>query len=42
VWEAIVLGRTGDMFPLRLRDYLKLPKSVRHRNAIALMSPPVE
>ena len=41
-WEAIVLGRTGDMFTLRFRDYPKLPKFVRHRNAIALMSPPAE
>jgi hypothetical protein len=41
-WEAIVLGRTGDMFSLRFRDYPKLPKFVRHRAAIALMSPPAE
>ena len=39
-WEAIVLGRTGDMFTLRFRDYPKLPKFVRHRTAIALMSRP--
>jgi hypothetical protein len=39
-WEAIVLGRTGDMFTLRFRDYPKLPKFVRHRAAVALMSPP--
>jgi hypothetical protein len=38
----VVLGRTGDMFTLRFRDYPKLPKFVRHRNAIALMSPPAE
>jgi hypothetical protein len=41
-WEAIVLGRSGDMFTLRFRDYPKLPKFVRHSNAIALMSPPTE
>jgi hypothetical protein len=41
-WEAIVLARTGDMFTLRFRDYPQLPKFVRHRNAIALMSPPAE
>jgi len=41
-WEAIVFGRNGDMFTLRFRDYPKLPKFVRHRNAIALMSPPAE
>ena len=41
-WEAIVIARNGDMFTLRFRDYPKLPKFVRHRNAIALMSPPAE
>ena len=41
-WEAIVIGRNGDMFTLRFRDYPKLPKFVRHRAAIALMSPPAE
>ena len=41
-WEAIVLGRTGDIFTLRFRDYPKLPKFARHRTAIALMSPPAE
>jgi hypothetical protein len=39
-WEAIVLGRNGDMFTLRFRDYPKLPKFACHRNAIALMSTP--
>jgi hypothetical protein len=41
-WEAIVIGRTGDMFTLRFRDYPKLPKFARHRTAIALMSPRAE
>jgi hypothetical protein len=41
-WEAIVIGRNADMFTLRFRDYPKLPKFVRHRNAIALISPPAE
>jgi len=41
-WEAIVIGRNGDMFTLRFRDYPKLPKFARHRTAIALMSPPAE
>ena len=41
-WEAIVLGRTGDMLTLRFRDYPKLPKFARHRAAVALMSPPAE
>ena len=25
-WEAIVIGRNGDMFTLRFRDYPQLPK----------------
>jgi hypothetical protein len=41
-WEAIVIGRNADMFTLRFRDYPKLPKFVRHQNAIALISPPAE
>jgi hypothetical protein len=41
-WEAIVIGRKDDMFTLRFRDYPKIPKFVRHRSAIALMSPPAE
>ena len=35
------IGRTGDMFTLRFRDYPKLPKFVRHRNVV-LMSPSAE
>jgi hypothetical protein len=38
-WEAIVLARKGDTFILQYRDYPHLPKFVRHRSAIALMSP---
>ena len=41
-WEAIVLDRTGDTFTLRYRDYPHLPKFVRHRSSIALMSPPTD
>jgi hypothetical protein len=41
-WEAIVIGRNDDMFSLRFRDYPKIPKFVRHRSAVALMSPPIE
>ena len=37
-----MVARNGDMFTLRFRDYPKLPKFVRYRNAIALMSPPPE
>jgi hypothetical protein len=38
-WEAIVLDRQGDTFILQYRDYPHLPKFVRHRSGIALMSP---
>ena len=41
-WEAIVIDRKDDMFTLRFRDYPKIPKFVRHRSAIPLMSPPAE
>jgi hypothetical protein len=41
-WEAIVLDRKGDTFTLRYRDYPQLPKFVRHRSAVALMSPPTD
>lgn len=37
-WEAIVLDRNGDMLSLRFRDYPNLPKFVRHRSAVALIS----
>jgi hypothetical protein len=39
-WEAIVLDRKDDTFTLQYRDYPHLPKFVRHRSGIALMSPP--
>jgi hypothetical protein len=41
-WEAIVLDRQGDSFTLQYRDYPHLPKFVRHRSGIALMSPPTD
>ena len=41
-WEAIVLDRQGDTFTLPVRDYPHLPKFVRHRSGIALMSPPAD
>jgi len=41
-WEAIVLARQGDSFTLQYRDYPHLPKFVRHRSGIALMSPPTD
>ena len=41
-WEAIVLDRQGDTFILQYRDYPHLPKFVRHRIGIAMMSPPTD
>ena len=41
-WEAIVLDRQGDTFILQYRDYPHLPKFVRHRTGIALMSQPTD
>jgi hypothetical protein len=41
-WEAIVLDRQGDSFILQYRDYPHLPKFVRHRSGIAMMSPPTD
>src|SRR2546423_12970083 len=41
-WEAIILARKGDTFILQYRDYPHLPKFVRHRSGIAMMSPPTD
>jgi hypothetical protein len=41
-WEAIVLARKGDTITLQYRDYPHLPKFVRHRSGIAMMSPPTD
>ena len=41
-WEAIVLDRKDDSFALQYRDYPHLPRFVRHRSGIALMSPPAD
>ncbi len=41
-WEAIVLDRKDESFTLQYRDYPHLPKFVRHRSGIALMSPPAD
>lgn len=38
-WEAIVTAREGDMLTMRFRDYLKEPKFVQHRTAVALLKP---
>ncbi|HEX5244663.1 MAG TPA: hypothetical protein VFW23_15475 [Tepidisphaeraceae bacterium] len=37
-WRAIVLDRNGDMLTLKFRDYPQLPRFVRHRSAVALVS----
>ena len=36
-WEAVVIGRDGDLLTMRFRDYPKYGKFVRHRNAVALI-----
>jgi hypothetical protein len=36
-WEAIVIGRDGDLLTMRFRDYPKYGKFVRHRSAVALI-----
>ncbi|MDQ2081518.1 hypothetical protein RA307_15130 [Xanthobacteraceae bacterium Astr-EGSB] len=41
-WEAIVVERTGDLVTLKYRDYPRYPNMVRHRSAVALISPAVE
>jgi hypothetical protein len=38
-WEAIVIERNGDLVTVRYRDYPQYPNMVRHRSAIALISP---
>ncbi len=39
-YEGIVLERNGDMVTVRYRDYPKLPKFMRHLDAVALIRPP--
>lgn len=39
-WEAIVIEGTGDLVTVRYRDYPHYPNMVRHRSAVALISPP--
>jgi hypothetical protein len=41
-WEAIVVERTGDLVTVRYRDYPQYPPMVRHRSAIALISPAIK
>jgi hypothetical protein len=41
-WEAVVVERIGDLVTVRYRDYPQYPNMVRHRSAIALISPPAQ
>jgi len=41
-WEAVVIERTGDLVTVRYRDYPQYPPMVRHRSAIALITPPAQ
>jgi hypothetical protein len=41
-WEAVVVERNGDLVTVRYRDYPQYPPMVRHRSAIALISPAVQ
>jgi hypothetical protein len=41
-WEAVVIERNGDLVTVRYRDYPQYPPMVRHRSAIALISPGVQ
>jgi hypothetical protein len=41
-WEAIVIERTGDLVTVKYRDYPQYPPMVRHRSAIALITPPAQ
>ncbi len=41
-WEAVVVERNGDLVTVRYRDYPQYPPMVRHRSAIALISPGVQ
>ena len=38
-WDAVVIERTGDLVTVRYRDYPQYPNMVRHRSAVALISP---
>jgi hypothetical protein len=38
-WDAVVIERTGDLVTVRYRDYPDCPSMIRHRSAIALISP---
>ena len=38
-WEAVVVERNGDLVTVRYRDYPGCPNMIRHRSAIALISP---
>jgi hypothetical protein len=41
-WDAVVVERNGDLVTLRYRDFPRCPNIVRHRSAVALISPPAQ
>ena len=41
-WEAVVVERNGDLVTVKYRDYPQYPAMVRHRSAIALITPPAQ
>jgi hypothetical protein len=41
-WEAVVVERTGDLVTVKYRDYPQYPPMVRHRSAVALITPPTQ
>jgi hypothetical protein len=41
-WEAIVVESNGDLVTVKYRDYPQYPPMVRHRSAIALITPPAQ
>ena len=38
-WDAVVVERNGNLVTVRYRDYPDCPSMIRHRSAIALISP---
>ena len=41
-WDAAVVERNGDLVTVRYRDCPGCPSLVRHRSAVALISPPAQ
>jgi hypothetical protein len=38
-WDAVVVERNGDLVTVRYRDFPDCPSMIRHRSAVALISP---